>query len=170
MNYRVGLLFLSLLVSFSFIGPKLRAEENVLETANLKEIWFDDDQFNIQALAESELSNESYERGSDLDILLHAKFRLINGDLKLAKFYLNRIDDKKSRVQGIKKRYLALIAFIEGRFDQSIVFLSDKHLSDTTLYPQVCLLKLINYMALNDVASLKHEKESCMFYTSKFST
>jgi hypothetical protein len=170
MNTYSRILFLSLLVSFYTIRPLAFADETGLSsTANLKEIWFKDDEFANAAAFEAELQNETFERGSDLDSLIRAKYRMIGGDLKLAKFYLNRIDDKKSRVYPIKKRYLAIISFIEGHFEQSLDHLKDKRFFDNTLYPQICLLKLINYMAVNDTESLKREKESCMYYSERTS-
>ncbi|MDD4973499.1 MAG: hypothetical protein PHY93_04070 [Bacteriovorax sp.] len=166
MNTFTRILFLSLLVSFYILKPTAFADEaGLLSTANLKEIWFKDDEFADAAAFEAELQNETFERGSDIDNLIRAKYRMIGGDLKLAKFYLNRIDDKKSRVYPIKKRYLAIISFIEGHFDQSLEHLKDKHFYDNSIYPQICLLKLINFMAVNDTESLRREKESCMYYT-----
>jgi hypothetical protein len=170
MNTFSRILFLSLLVSFYYLKPLAFADEaDVMATANLKEIWFKDDEFTEAAALETELQNETFERGSDLDSLIRAKFKMIGGDLKLAKFYLNRIDDKKSRVFAIKKRYLALISFIEGHFDQSLDHLKDKRFYDNSIYPQICLLKLINFMAVNDTESLKREKESCLFYSARTS-
>lgn len=170
MKLRTVFLFLSItLAYFRAAGTVVAAESDVLSTATLKEIWLNDDEFADSANIETEIQNETFTRGSDLDNLLHAKFRIINGDLKMAKFYLNRIDDKTSRVFAIKKRYQATIAFIEGRFDESLEFLQDKKFSNNFLFPQVCLLKLINYMAINDTLSLRQNYESCMFYTGKAS-
>lgn len=160
------LLLLTLTVGLSTL---IAAESDMIETATLKEIWFESDQFEEAAALEAELQNESYTRGSDLDSLLKAKFNIINGDLRSARAFLARINDRASRVQLIKARYLAMINFIDGNFTQSLANLSDKRFYENSLYPHVCLLKLINFMAINDTVSLKREKESCMFYTSKTS-
>jgi hypothetical protein len=165
MKTLMRILFLSLLVSFSAYAD----DSDLMSTANLKEIWFNDDEFQESASVEAALQNETFLRGSDLDSLIRAKFRMIGGDLKLAKFYLNRISNKTSRVVAIKERYLALIAFIEGRFDQSLSHLKNKNFNDTTNSSQICLLKLINYIAINDLASIKAEKESCIFSSLKTS-
>lgn len=151
---------------FTPIKTLSSAERN---TTNLKEIWFKDDELDELALIETEMQTERYERGSDLESLTRAKFKLISGDLKLAKFYLNQINDKKTRVLPVKKRYLALISFIEGRFNQSLEHLNDKRFFESSLYPQVCLLNLINYMAIDKLDSIKAEKDSCLFYTQKTS-
>lgn len=167
---RIVLLFLSLLLSLLASTPlSLASEAELISSARLKEIWLEDDEFKEAAFLEAELQDETFARGVDLDSLLRAKFKFINGDLQMAKFYLNRIDDRSSRVFTIKKRYLAIIAFLEGNFDQSLAHLSDKRFGNIALFSQTCLLKLINYMALNNLELLKKEKQSCMFYTSKAS-
>ncbi|MGZ3867856.1 MAG: hypothetical protein ACXVLQ_02070 [Bacteriovorax sp.] len=164
-----------LLILILFLGfmvqslPLFASEADVLNSARLKEIWFSEDEYNDAAFLEAQLQNEAFERGSDIDSLLRAKFKIIGGDLKMAKFYLGRIDDKKSKLFTIKKRYQAIIAFIEGRFNDSLNDLSDKRFTETSLFSQVCLLRLINFMAVNDIDSIKREKESCMFYTGKTS-
>lgn len=170
MNTFSRILFLSILVCFYCFKPKAFADDaDLMNTANLKEIWFKDDEFAEGAALETELQSETFERGSDLDSLVRAKYKIIGGELKLAKFYLNRINDKKSKIYTIKKRYLAIISFIEGRFDQSLEHLNDKRFYDNSFYPQICLLKLINFMALNNTKSLKDEKDSCMLYTLRTS-
>lgn len=165
MNILKKIVFLSLLVNFHAYAD----ENDFLSTANLKEIWFKDDEYLEAAALEAELQNETHARGSNLDSLIRAKYKMIGGDLKLAKFYLNRIDDKKSQLFSIKKRYLAIISFIEGRFDQSLEYLSDKLFYNNSVYPQICLLKLINFMAVNDTQSLLREKDACLFHSMKTS-
>lgn len=168
MNTSWCLFFLILFVSFQ--TQRLNcAESDLMASTALKEIWFEDDEFGDQASMEAELQQETYLRGSDLDSLLRAKYKLINGDLKMVKFYLNRIDDRKGRLFTIKKRYLALTSFIEGKFEESLDHLNDKRFVDNSIYPKICLLRLINFMAINDIKSLQSEKKSCMFYTAQSS-
>ena len=170
MNFICRKLILINLLCFFLLGtPCYAFEEGQLSNATLKEIWFKDDEFVEEAALETEIQNESVDRGTDLENLIRAKYKLISGDLKLSKFYLNRIDDKKSRVIRIKQRYLAIISFIEGKFAQSLDYLKDKNFYESSIFPQVCLLKLINFMATNDIDSLKREKDSCMSYSIKTS-
>lgn len=150
-----------------FLMKASASDSDFLSTAKLKEISFEGDEYAESSAMEVEQSEELFERSSDLDSLIRAKLKIINGDLKLAKFYLNRIDDKKSRLSLIKKRYVALVSFIEGKFDQSIEELNDKAFITNSFYPEVCLLKLINYMATNNTEGLKREKDQCMYYTMK---
>ncbi len=170
MKLKEYLLFLIILLGFNLINPSaLATEADFLNSATLKEIWLEGDEYNESASLEAELQNESFIRGTDIDSLLKAKFKLVNGDLKFAKFYLNRIDDRKSKLSTIKKRYLAIISFIEGNFKESILYLSDKRFNENSLYPNICLLKLINYMAINDIDSIRKEKQACIYYTEKTS-
>lgn len=166
MKIYMKLIFLSVLLCYYYLNSLLMAsEDDFLSTAYLKEITLKNDEFAEFANIEEELQNETFERSSDIDSLVRAKFKMINGDLRMAKSYLNRINDYKSRVVLIKKRYLALISFIEGDFSQSIGLIKDKHFYDYSIYPQICLLKIINFIALNDIESLQNEKILCMRYT-----
>lgn len=169
MKYLQVLLFLTALFGHSFGESILHAEDIFLSSAGIREITFPGDEYGDFADIEAELQSDVAERNSDLDNLTLAKYKLINGDLKLAKFYLGRIDEKKSRVFTVKKRYEAIIAFLEGNFLQSLEHLKHKRFKDNSVYSQICLLKMINYMAINDTTSLKNEKDQCMFATGKAS-
>ena len=154
------LLFLSI-----FIG-------NVFGQANeeeLKEIILEGEEYTLEAAYDARLTQDNNQRQVDLFNLQKAKFKIINGDLKTAAFYLNRISEKESIVAGIKKRYMAMIYFIEGRFDQSIKELDDKRVNNNNYYKQNCLLKLINYMAQGNVLRLQQESKACQFYTAPYS-
>ena len=104
-------LFLSLFVGSCF------AQSNEDE---LKEIFLDTEETSLEASNISSQIKENNQRHVDLFNLQKAKFKLISGDLKLAEFFLNRINDKESTLVPIKKRYLAIIHFINGRFDKSL--------------------------------------------------
>lgn len=109
----------------------------------------------------------------DSEYLARAKFKLINGDIGMSEYYLNQIDDRRSGLSPIKKRYLALIQFIRGDYKNSNKIISDiqeaEALSTGTYYPQVCLLKILNALAINDLETLKIEQAPCMVKTQKFS-
>lgn len=154
------LLFLSVLVG------SVHAQSNEDE---LKEIILESEDTSIEAAYASSITKDHNQRQVDLFNLQKAKFKLISGDLKLAEFFLNRISEKESVVAGIKKRYLAIIYFINGRFDKSLAELNDKRINNNNYYIQNCLLRLINFMAVNDIASINREKGACQFYTAKYS-
>ena len=168
MNVRMVFLFLSVIVSFQ--TSNVRADQSELLTGMaLNEIWIEDNVSKDMPGPEVELQNEAFSRGQDLVELIRAKYKLINGDLKMAKFYLNRIEDKKGKLLIIKKRYLAIISFIEGKFNQSLNYLGDEDYYNTSAFSQICLLKLINFMAIGDNEALRREKQTCMLSTAKFS-
>lgn len=160
MKTRFWPLFLTIFIGY--LGP-------LWAQATLKEIWFEEDAFGDAAYLEAEMQNETFARSVDIENLQRAKFHLINGQLIEARGYLNRIDDKLTRLFVIKNRYLATIAFIEGNHKQSLQYLADKRFYETSNYAQVCLLKLINFMAINDNESLKRERNPCMLQTSRSS-
>jgi hypothetical protein len=165
-----SLVLLILSISLGYLETPLKANDSeILTTAALKEIRFVGDEFEDTAALEFELQNESLTRGQELIDLIRAKFKLVNGDLKMAKFYLFKIEDGKGRLSIIKNRYLAIITFIEGNFNLSLQYLEDKRFFDSSIYSQVCLLKLINFMAVNDNESLIREKDACLYTNEKSS-
>lgn len=158
-----------ILMAILFLSLSLRMTLSRASEEELREITFPNEDTLLEAFKESDLTRESNQRRIDLFNLQKAKFKIIGGDLKLAAFLLNRISDKESSILAIKKRYMAMIYFIEGRFDKSIAELNDKSLASNDYITQTCLLRLINFMALNDLAGLKRESKACTYYTAKFS-
>ena len=153
-------LFLSIFVGNCF------AQSNEDE---LKEIILDNEDTSLEASYMSSLIKENNQRHIDLFNLQKAKFKLISGDLKLAEFFLNRINDKDSVVVEVKKRYLAIIHFINGKFDKSIASLNEIKTNNNNYFVQNCLLRLINFMAVIDLEAVNREKNSCQTQTAKYS-
>ncbi len=168
MNVRMFFLFLSIIVCFQLVQASEEQFE-LLSGMALKEIWIEDDETKEIPGPELELQNEAFSRGQELVELIRAKYKLINGDLKMSKFYLGRIEDRKGNLSIIKNRYLAIISFIEGNFNQSLNYLSSDDNYRTSAYSQICLLKLINLMVTSNNEGLKREKQSCMLSIAKFS-
>lgn len=154
------LLFLSVLL----LGQKIHADEG-----DIKEISLDDDEYSFEVFEENALIKENNQRRIDLYNLQKAKFKIISGDFKTAMFLLNRIDDQNLNLVKIKKRYQAIIHFINGQFYESLKILKDPKLKSEIYYPQTCVLRLLNYMTLNDYEGIEKEKRICMFYTEKYS-
>ncbi len=162
------LLFLSVLLSISW-GFAQDDFKPFSQESELKEIIFEEEASDSDAYYHASQVKEGSKRRINLFNLQKAKFKMINGDIKTARFLLGRIDDTSSALSGIKNRYLATIDFIEGRYDQSLKLLSRPNLQSTSDNQQICLLKLINLMALNDSVRLKKESKSCMALTNQFS-
>ncbi len=106
---------------------------------------------------------------SDIYILAKAKVKIIEGDLALAKFLLSKIDTKKSNVAIIKKRYLALIYFIEGKFEKVLTILDDYDLNESIRYRDICMLKVISLFSRSSRKKLSNEFNNCTIQTYKFS-
>lgn len=135
----------------------------------LKEIIFEDDSTELEAANYEAQVKEGSQRRLDFYNLQKAKFKLINGDLKTARFLLERIDDKTAPLVPIKLRYLATLDFIEGKYAASLQKLSHVIFTKSEYYQQICLLKLIDYMAINDVEKVGKEGKSCQNRTANFS-
>ena len=162
------LLFLSLLLGHS-VGMAQEEFKPFSEDEALKEIVFPEEAMDTEALTYMTQVKEGNNRRIDVYNLQKAKFKLINGDLKTARFLLGRISDKNAPLLPVKLRYLATIDFIEGKYADSLSRLKSPVLQTSSFYKQVCLLKLINFMALNDVSGVKAESTGCMVQTDEYS-
>ena len=151
-----------------FLSVSLGVNKTFAEQGELREIILDQEDYSLEALQENNVTLENNQRRADLFNLQKAKFKIISGDLKTAVFYLNRISEKESVVTAIKKRYMAMIYFIQGRFDKSIKELNDKKLNNNNYYKQNCLLRLINFMATGDVLHLQQESKACQLTTHQW--
>ncbi len=112
---------------------------------------------------------ERDKRFADHLALQYSKYHLINGNLKMAKFYLRRINGKSTKLLMVKRRYEALIAFIENRFQESLNAISSGKFNDGRIYPQICMLRLANLLALNKIKAFAKEKVSCTSLTREYS-
>jgi len=105
------------------------------------------------------------DKSKDVFSLREAKRALINGDLDLARFFLGKVDSKKSNLGLVKDRYLATLYFIEGRYKDSYSILSTKRFSRNEHYREVCMLRIINLMALDDLKLFQNEVANCRSVT-----
>lgn len=132
-----------------------------------REIIFDDgdifDELVENQIEEVMQSLEGNARSEDIRSLKMAKLALINGNTKEAQFHLNRINEFKSKIGVIKKRYQAIIAFVENDYKSSVEALNQLQSMRSTDSGQYCLLKLIAHMGLNDQKGLQKEQLKCLF-------
>lgn len=115
------------------------------------------------------LKREFKQKESIVFALRQAKRGIINGDLELAKFFLSKINDKRTKLRLVKQRYLSIISFIEGRYKESLKLISNQEYNETKNYRQVCLLRIMNLVALDDVKNFLKEVGSCQTLTFKYS-
>ncbi len=100
--------------------------------------------------------------------LQQAKKSIINGDIKLAKFFLSKVNENKTKLGLVKKRYESIIAFIEGRHQDSLDLIASEKFNDLKNYQEICLLRVINLIALDNVKKLKNEVASCQNLTLEY--
>jgi tetratricopeptide (TPR) repeat protein len=108
---------------------------------------------------------EFKDKSKDVFALRQAKRALINGDLNLAKFFLAKVDTKNSKLGIVKDRYLATLYFIEGKYQESYEILSSKRFSPTAAYREVCLLRIVNLMAIDNLKLFQNEVANCRSVT-----
>lgn len=140
---------------------------------NAREILFEDSEI-FDNLVENQIeevmqSLEGNIRQEDIRALKNAKLTLINGNIKEAKFHLNRINESRSQLGSIKKRYQALIAFIENDYAQAANALRDLKNLRGGDSKQLCLLSLIALMGKNDKDALLAEESNCTRDQENFS-
>ncbi len=100
--------------------------------------------------------------------LLMAKNYIIEGNLERANYFLLKISDNDDRVIVLKDRYQSLIHFIEGKYEKSLALLEKPSLQERSNFKHVCLLKIMNKMALNKIDDLTDEKTKCLSLTGTY--
>lgn len=145
------------------VAPAVTENKDVL--LGVEELILENEEDHIDFFSQQNLTKENNLRQMDLYHLQKAKFKFINGDLNLAEFYLNRIDDKKSNVVNVKKRYMAMIYFLRNNFAKSIEMLNHPRVNNANYFHEVCLLRVVNFIALNDLGNLKSEAKRCQALT-----
>lgn len=116
---------------------------------------------------DEEFVNE--ELKSEWQLILQGKYKLINGDLKMAEFYFNKISEQSELLVLLKKRYLSIIEFIKGHYEQSLALIDDQKINTGMGHFQVCQLQIIDYLALGKTDELKDEAPLCLEELARFS-
>jgi len=162
-------IFLIFTVFYSGIYTKNTLAEAVVDMSKLKEIKTDWNLLSEMDIAFERQQQQVLNKRSDIYLLFKVKVKIIEGDLEFAKFLLSKIDSKKSKVSIIKKRYLAIIQFIEGDYTQVIKTLDDHNLSASVRYRDICMLKVISLFSKSSKKELLAEYNNCTIHTAKFS-
>lgn len=116
-----------------------------------------------------QLKREFDEKNAAIFALQQAKRGIINGDLELAKFFLNKISDRRASLIPVKKRYLSIIKFIEGNYQESFDLIKGSEFNSYSQYREICLLRVINLIALDNMKALNSEVAGCQNLTIDFS-
>ncbi len=136
-----------------------------LNTESKVTSWEKISDIEIQELLQSIELNS---RLNNFNYLSKAKLFLINGDTDKALYFLQKIDED-SNLNNISKRYEAIIYFIINRFDKTRDILNDTLFNSLTNYPQICLLKVINFMFLSEKKNMSKEFAQCQSSANRYS-
>ncbi|MCP4912999.1 MAG: hypothetical protein GY909_07760 [Oligoflexia bacterium] len=158
------LISLLLLFSASILAQK---EDELRIVGELKKDW---SYFSKTEIDKFNQELEYRERSSDYKNLLRAKAFIIKGDHDMAKYYLAKIRGQTNNLEIIKKRYSAIIEFIQGNFEKSLALMDSADFNNNDIYKQVCLLKVSNLLALNDIKRFNREYKLCRAATFEFGT
>lgn len=93
--------------------------------------------------------------------LKKVKYYLMNGELALAKVYLQKLTFGQSKLKPIAYRYLGMISFIEQDYQKSIKYLSYGELKNPPHFAKVCGLLVLNKIILDDVKDLQEKWFRC---------
>jgi len=115
------------------------------------------------------LEQEVKAKGQNIFHFRQAKMAIINGDLELAYFFLSKINAKRTQLNLLKKRYLSIIKFIEGNYQESLNLISSNDFNIKNYYKEICLLRVINLMALDRMKEFSSEMGSCQNATFDYS-
>lgn len=99
--------------------------------------------------------------------LRKVKFFLMNGELQLAKVFLQKLTITQSKLRPIANRYLGIIAFIEQDYQKSIKFLSTGELQTQPHFAKVCNLLTLNKIIMNQLKDLEEEWYRCTLEANK---
>lgn len=165
----IKLIFLILSLSVQFANISFAG--NYIQVSKLNEVSVEEFELDYSLLNSLERIQTEEEANfkKDLKIILKAKFKIINGDLPMAEFYLNQINDQTTSLLAVKNRYLSTIKFIQGNFKDSLKYADSVAIRSNSNYKEICLLKLINQMTLNLNNSLREEYQHCTVATEKYS-
>jgi tetratricopeptide (TPR) repeat protein len=94
--------------------------------------------------------------------LKKVKYLLINGETRLARVYLSQLSATNTKLAPLFFRYLGVMAFIEGDFHNSLLWLSKPELQSMPHYSKICILKTLNQIVLNKTQYLEQEWDRCV--------
>jgi len=102
----------------------------------------------------SEISRESKD-------LKKAKYYLLNGKIKEAELQLSKLAYSNTKLKPIIYRYLAILSFVQGKYEKSLIYLTLPELNKFPDYARVCTLQTLNQIVLDKVANLEETWEKC---------
>lgn len=156
--------FVFFLLIFSFLSNSLRSFA-VEEVKNQYKLAPSADRMKIE---DDRKLIRTYQ--GQLDLLGRVKYYMVNGEVARAKRELLKVDAQSSLSILIKKRYQAMLYFIEGEYEQSLGVLEDPLFKNENAFAKVCVLKIFNQVILNKLDNIDRSFTLCRDLNSDFST
>lgn len=161
----------SVIFTICFFHLSAVAWASVAEPVVLEEIPEDWTQFSEDQIIVYKAQRALFDTRDRMQNLAFAKSYLISGNTEKARFFLNRIDQEGDpQIQLIKKRYLALIAFIEDRPEQTYEILSQKEFQGVKTFPHTCMLQVLSQLGRPLTPDFDATLSRCQGATSRYST
>ena len=114
-------------------------------------------------------SREANRRIDDIKIIQQAKFALVGGHIDKSILLLQRLDNKTSEVDLVIKRYLGTAYFIKGMYEKSLEIFNERKFYFTSYYPQICMMKTLDLVALGKNKEARKEYDICNPQTLTYS-
>ncbi|WP_127715986.1 lipopolysaccharide assembly protein LapB [Halobacteriovorax sp. HLS] len=140
----------------------------IIDVSKLKELDVDWELLSELEIKELNQENDKDKRLKNIELLIKAKQFIIVGDIEAAEFYLNRVQETNKGIEFIKTRYLALIAFISEDYKRSQSLLSPSKYNENKYYKNICVMKIINSLSLNDKRQLYYDLDNCTKITLNY--
>lgn len=99
--------------------------------------------------------------------LKRVKYYLINGEVRMAKMYLRQMMLTEPRLRPLGYRFLGMLEFILGNYQESLKELKRPELNKFGNYQKVCVLRILNQIILNDLFDLEDQWDRCLLENIK---
>lgn len=113
--------------------------------------------------------SELAKRAGHIVALKLAKKAIIEGKIEAAKFFLDRVPENGNEITLVKKRYQSLIAFIEGKYQESLSYTQSAIFNDSKYYQEVCMVRLLSSFAQDERLKFNDEFRNCLGTTFIYS-
>ena len=134
---------------------------------NRKTMVFPNSQYK---LAEETLQTKQFEASKKFEILSKIKYLIIRGNLDYAKVLLKEASISTDFSKPIQLRYLAMIYFIEGKYQLALDILNRKELATFQAEPRVCFIRTLSLVILDKENRAKKAWEKCFDSTLSYSS
>lgn len=106
-------------------------------------------------------------RNSDTKELQKIKYYIMNGEIRLARLYLDKLNYSQTKLKPIIYRYQGILNFIEGNFARSFEFFDKPELKVIPNYGKICLLKVLDRIVLSKKIGLQSEWDRCIIENAR---